>query len=161
MFRTALRTRIFFVTSAFGLFTGFAAPVLAYQPAPTLCSSAVTATKEWKSLSGFLSTSGLRLATHCAANDKILNVGLVVTDSERASHVLRGPLADGEAVETGDPVVPAGIAAENDADAFSPDVRFNRSWLQKAMRAHQFQATAMGGWSAPELGLAPLQIASR
>jgi D-alanyl-D-alanine dipeptidase len=57
-------------------------------------------------------------------------VELVVRDSGRASAVLRGPLADGEPVE-----LDAGAGA-------SPDVQFNRAWLDQALLRHRVELSA-------------------
>ncbi len=111
------------------------------------CSLAVAQGVEWAALDKFLRSRGLALAPQCQASTRAAEAQLVVLDSNKASEVLRGPLADGETVETG-AAQSAVESSTNEASTagYSPDVLFNRSWLQSAMAQHDFVATTGGAW---------------
>lgn len=150
-----------FAVAALCTSTAFAQASADAQVGAAACHSAMASTQEWKSLSRDLNKLGLRLAPECDAPAGEMNVRLVVVDSERASRVLRGPLADGEAVETGAAGVQTERTADSNADAWSPDVHFNRRWLQKTMESHQFLATAQGSWRVSEPRSAGIKVAAR
>src|SRR6218665_3587442 len=65
-------------------------------------------------------------------------VQLRVLDGIQARAVLRGPLADGQAVDMGTPCGVASPGAAVTAGGFSPDVQYNRQWLRALMARHQF-----------------------
>lgn len=94
------------------------------------------------------------------ASAQVIAVTVMVVDGERAADVVRGPLADGEAVDMGSAVpVPAATqkqaqavsanptALEPSADALSPDVVHNRAWLRAAMAAQGFKPVAGCWWA--------------
>lgn len=94
------------------------------------------------------------------ASAQVIAVTVMVVDGERAAAVVRGPLADGEAVDMGSAVpVPAATpkqaqavsahptALEPSADALSPDVVHNRAWLRAAMAAQGFKPVAGCWWA--------------
>lgn len=83
----------------------------------------------WRAAEQELRVQGLALRVQCV-DMRPQGVELVVRDSGRASAVLRGPLADGEPVEIG-----AGAGA-------SPDVQFNRAWLDQALLRHRVEFSA-------------------
>ncbi len=153
----ALRSRLALAVAAMAALV--AVPVSAVQVSVDSCGSRATSSNEWASLTDFLGSSGLRPASQCEHNSYAVTVSLVVVDSERASQVLRGPLADGEAVDTGDATI--GSVRAEDAFTLSPDVLFNRSWLQNALQTHWLQATASGGLVYLNRSSAHRQIASR
>ncbi|CAB5702324.1 Uncharacterised protein [Delftia tsuruhatensis] len=72
-----------------------------------------------------------------------------VTDGRKAVAVVRGPLADGEALDLGLRPARADAAAATD-DEVSPDVQFNRRWWQGRLRAYGLQAVpGRGGAFVP------------
>lgn len=84
----------------------------------------------WRAAEQELRVQGLALRVQCVGMRPQGVLQLVVRDSGRASAVLRGPLADGEPVELG-----AGAGA-------SPDVQFNRAWLNQALLRHRVELSA-------------------
>lgn len=101
-----------------------------------------------------------QLAQAAGVTGQVIAVTVIVVDGERAAQVLRGPLADGEAVDMGSAVpVPAATpklaqavsahpaALEPPADALSPDVVHNRAWLRAAMVAQGFRPVADCWWA--------------
>lgn len=87
----------------------------------------------WRAAQQDLRAQGLALRPACPGGAQ--EPRLVVLDALRASEVLRGPLADGEAVDLG------GVAGAGDV---SPDVAFNRDWVQTVLLRHQVRAHAVG-----------------
>lgn len=101
-----------------------------------------------------------QLTPAAGASGQVIAVTVMVVDGERAAKVVRGPLADGEAVDMGSAVpVPAATAKlaqavsahptalETPADALSPDVVHNRDWLRAAMVAQGFRPVADRWWA--------------
>lgn len=87
---------------------------------------------------------------------QVLDVRILVVDSETAANFVRGPLADGEEVDMG-PVVLSKtelkppVAADEEED-ISPDVQFNRQWLAQLMQARGWQAIPGQWWAfAPKV----------
>ena len=84
---------------------------------------------------------------------QVLDVRVVVVDSETASNFVRGPLADGEEVDMGgvllgSPVTakaltPVSLAQED----VSPDVQYNRQWLANVMRSRGWEAVPGRWWA--------------
>ena len=97
-----------------------------------------------------IQSQGMRLVVdgcpyvHTSAGhmQQVMDVHVLVVDSETASNFVRGPLADGEEVDMGAAHIPppaAFSAALQDTSGgatedVSPDVEFNRSWLAGVMR---------------------------
>src|SRR6218665_2209667 len=73
-------------------------------------------------------------------------VQLRVLDGIQARAVLRGPLADGQAVDMGTPCGVASPGAAVTAGGFSPDVQYNRQWLRALMARHQFDNLPDAWW---------------
>lgn len=119
-----------------------------------------------ESMHSELQAQGLVLKTSCQVSQGALAVQLEVVDGLRASKVLRGPLAEGEAVDMGTPAGMAGAkAASHNAD-LSPDVQHNRQWLWSLMARHQFDNLPDAWWrfaqkAAPQPALAELDLAAR
>jgi hypothetical protein len=61
-----------------------------------------------------------------------------VMDGRKAVAVVRGPLADGEAVDLGLASQPGALPVPD--DQVSPDVQFNRRWWQARLGAYGLQA---------------------
>ncbi|MBF6630893.1 MAG: hypothetical protein ITG01_07045 [Comamonas sp.] len=81
---------------------------------------------------------------------QVLDVRVWVVDSEIASQYVRGPLADGEAVDMGDVQLALPIALQTLAvaqDDISPDVEFNRQWLKEVMQAQGLRAVSGHWWA--------------
>lgn len=77
---------------------------------------------------------------------QVIAVTVIVLDGERAADAVRGPLADGEAVDMGS-ASPAAVPAPADDETLSPDVQHNRAWLRAAMAAQGFQPVAGYWWA--------------
>lgn len=92
---------------------------------------------------------GLALRRTCTGNVQQGNLQLVVPDSVRASEVLRGPLADGEPVDVGT------------GPNVSPDVQYNRDWLEQALRSHTLQAAGAEPTHVNTGPLQPVDFAAR
>jgi D-alanyl-D-alanine dipeptidase len=93
-----------------------------------------------------LQAQGLALKTSCQASQGDLAVRVEVVDGLRASKVLRGPLADGEAVDMGTPAGVSGANAASHHTDLSPDVQHNRQWLRALMARHQFDNLPDACW---------------
>lgn len=92
---------------------------------------------------------------------QVVDVRVVVKNSDVATHFVRGPLADDEAVDMGDvhlgqpawasglqPVKSTGAAEEGEeGDDVSPDVLFNRQWLAGLMQHRGLQAVPGHWWA--------------
>ena len=120
----------------------------------TQCSTRVAHWSAWQALSQFLESHGLALAPQCQGPGAPVLAQLVVLDSVKASELLRGPVADGEAVETGGRMFPpfgatssVGGAASSSHDEWSPDVHFNRRWLTSTLKQYGFVQTSDQGWT--------------
>ena len=78
---------------------------------------------------------------------QVLDVRVLVVDSETAANFVRGPLGDGEEVDMGDVHLglPEEVAvAESD---ISPDVQYNREWLSKLMQGRGWRAVTGHWWA--------------
>lgn len=114
---------------------------------------------------GELRAQGLVLKTACQASQGTLAVQVDVANGLLASQVVRGPLAEGEAVDMGTPAgVSSAAAADHSAD-FSPDVQHNRQWLRALMARHQFDNLPDAWWrfahQAAPLVAAEVDVAAR
>ncbi len=96
-----------------------------------------------------LRAQGLALRRTCTGNLQQGNLQLVVLDSERASEVLRGPLADGESVDV------------SKGPNVSPDVQYNRNWLEQALRSHTLQTAGAEPTHVKKGQLQTLELAVR
>lgn len=105
----------------------------------TGCAVASQQEANWRALVADLRAQGLALDAQCARKPDDWTVQLLVLDSDRASQVLRGPLADGEPVDMGDSPGTAALAE------LSPDVLHNRRWLRAALLRHRFQPLSADG----------------
>lgn len=123
------------------------------------CAAATAQQSQWGALSHFLELHGLALIGQCHGMRDAVRAKLVVMDSVKASELLRGPLADGDEVETGGLTASAATASQGDAQ-WSPDVHFNRQWLELVMEKHRFVQTANGAWIAGS-ARGPMRIATR
>lgn len=116
-----------------------------------------------------LQAQGLALKVACEAtqvSQGALVVRLDVVDGLRASKVVRGPLADGEAVDMGTAAGVGGANAAHHSMDFSPDVQHNRQWLRALMARHQFDNLPGAWWrftqrTAPEPRMADVDLATR
>lgn len=90
----------------------------------------------WQAVQQDLRAHGLVLRPACGASGAQAPQ-VVVLDSLRASEVLRGPLADGEALDLGRAMAQGAQGADE-----SPDVAFNRDWVQAVLVRHQVHAQA-------------------
>ncbi len=70
----------------------------------------------------------------------------VVLDSQRASQVVRGPLADGMEVDMGTPFDWFGTASHTNNATLSPDVQHNRRWLRTLLQRHGFRNLPEEWW---------------
>lgn len=88
----------------------------------------------WEPAQDELRLQGLRLQAPCVDGPGPAGVQLLVLDATRASQVLRGPLAEGEPVDLGpgDLLQTASPASQD----LSPDVAFNRAWLERILLRH-------------------------
>lgn len=94
-----------------------------------------------------LRAHGLQLQASCAKSGAGWVVEVVVVDGMKASKVVRGPLADGQALDMGTPAgVKSAAAGGAAATGFSPDVQFNREWLRTTMARHQFDNASDAWW---------------
>ena len=86
-------------------------------------------------------------------------VQVQVVDGTKAHKVVRGPLADGQAVDMGTPAGAARSEAAAGASGFSPDVLHNRQWLRALMARHQFDNLPDAWWHFAQRGVPPAQAA--
>lgn len=75
-----------------------------------------------------------------------VDLTLVVTDAERASQAVRGPLAQGEEVDMGTPFDWFGAQSRTDHPALSPDVQHNRRWLRALLARHGLRNLPQEWW---------------
>lgn len=75
-----------------------------------------------------------------------VDLTLVVADGRRASHVLQGPLADGDEVDMGTPFDLFDERSHTDYTNLSPDVRHNRHWLRALMERHGWRNLPEEWW---------------
>src|SRR6218665_1006157 len=116
------------------------------EPAPGLagCRQTPAARAALQGAALELQARGLALQVRCqegnggSGGSGSSVVQLRVLDGIQARAVLRGPLADGQAVDMGTPCGVASPGAAVTAGGFSPDVQYNRQWLRALMARHQF-----------------------
>ncbi|MCW5256119.1 D-Ala-D-Ala dipeptidase [Verminephrobacter aporrectodeae subsp. tuberculatae] len=125
----------------------------AVQPGPPGCSPAARATLQ--GIADELQTQGMALHATCTAAGDGWVVQLCVLDGTQAGRVVRGPLADGYALDMGTPAGAPAAGAPTGASGFSPDVQHNRQWLRALMARHQFCNLPDAWWHfAPQDGAA-------
>lgn len=83
---------------------------------------------------------------------QVIDVRVVVFDSDTATQFVRGPLADGEDVDMGGlhlvlPHFAQAAMPEEPAEDVSPDVLFNREWLGQLMQSRGFQPVPGHWWA--------------
>lgn len=112
-----------------------------------------------------LQAQGLVLKTVCQASQGALAVRVEVANGLLASKVVRGPLAEGEAVDMGTPAGVGGAAAASHSADFSPDVQHNRQWLRALMARHQLDNLPDAWWryarKAAPSAVAEVDLAAR
>lgn len=113
-----------------------------------------------------LQGQGMALRIFCQASQGALAVQVDVVDGLRASKVVRGPLAEGEAVDMGAPAGVSSTPSANDHADFSPDVQHNRQWLRALMARHQFAHLPDAWWHfayqpAQQSAVAEVDVAER
>ncbi|MFY3386940.1 D-Ala-D-Ala dipeptidase [Paracidovorax sp. MALMAid1276] len=109
------------------------------------CGGAQSGRAALDALERELRAQGLVLSAACRPASGAWAVQVRVLDGMKASHLVRGPLADGHEVDMG---TPTGVEAPNaalTASGFSPDVEHNRQWLRALMARHQFD-NVPGAW---------------
>ncbi len=65
-----------------------------------------------------------------------VDLTVVVLNAQRASQIVRGPLADGLDVDMGTPFDWFGTQSHTDNATLSPDVQHNRHWLRALLQRH-------------------------
>lgn len=75
-----------------------------------------------------------------------VDLTLVVVDGQRASKVLRGPLADGQEVDMGSPFDLFDAQSHTDNTTLSPDVQHNRHWMRAVLQQHGFRNLPEEWW---------------
>ena len=113
-----------------------------------------------------LQGQGMVLRIFCQASQVALAVQVDVVDGLRASKVVRGPLAEGEAVDMGAPAGVSSTPSANDHADFSPDVQHNRQWLRALKARHQFAHLPDAWWHfayqpAQQSAVAEVDVAER
>lgn len=82
---------------------------------------------------------------------QVLDVRVVVINSETAAEFVRGPLADGEPVDMGDVRLNGALQLQSlvaeDSEDLSPDVQHNRQWLAKLMQSQGWAALPAHWWA--------------
>ena len=101
----------------------------------------------------------MALQANCNAASGGWVVQVQVVDGTKAHKVVRGPLADGQAVDMGTPAGAARSEAAAGVTGFSPDVLHNRQWLRALMARHQFDNLPDAWWHFAQRGLPPVQAA--
>lgn len=104
-------------------------------------------------------SQGMRLVTQACpfvrtasgAMEQVLDIRVLVVDSDTASQFVRGPLADREEVDMGAvhfalPSLSQGVTVEQGEDV-SPDVQFNRHWLAGVMLQRGWQVLPAHWWA--------------
>jgi len=129
-----------------------------WEPATASCDQEPTARPALERIGRELQPQGMALQATCTAGGGWV-VQVQVLDGTKAHKVVRGPLADGQAVDMGTPsgAVLSGAAAG--ASGFSPDVLHNRQWLRTLMARHQFDNLPDAWWHFAQRGAPPAQPA--
>src|SRR6218665_556636 len=127
-------------------------------PGPAGCRQTPAARAALRGVALELQARGLALQVRCQegnggsggdrgnGGDGSSVVQLRVLDGIQARAVLRGPLADGQAVDMGPPCGVGSPGAAVRAGGFSPDVQYNREWLRALMARHQFDNLPDAWW---------------
>ncbi len=144
-----------------------AVPSPGLQGGPTLwehaaiapCDRAPTARPALERIGRELQSQGIALQATCNAASGGWVVHVRVVDGTKAHKVVRGPLADGQAVDMGTPAGAARSEAAAGASGFSPDVLHNRQWLRELMARHQFDNLPDAWWHFAQRGVPPAQAA--
>ncbi|MBP6395833.1 MAG: M15 family metallopeptidase [Giesbergeria sp.] len=75
-----------------------------------------------------------------------VDVTAVVLNAQRASQVIRGPLADGMDVDMGTPFDWFGVQSHTENPTLAPDVQHNRRWLRALLQRHGFRNLPEEWW---------------
>ena len=129
------------------------------QTAISPCDKEPTAKSALERIGRELQSQGMALQATCNAASGGWVVQVQVVDGTKAHKVVRGPLADGQAVDMGTPAGAARSEAATGASGFSPDVLHNRQWLRALMARHQFDNLPDAWWHFAQRGLPPAQAA--
>ena len=129
------------------------------QTAISPCDKEPTAKSALERIGRELQSQGMALQATCNAASGGWVVQVQVVDGTKAHKVVRGPLADGQAVDMGTPAGAARAEAAAGATGFSPDVLHNRQWLRALMARHQFDNLPDAWWHFAQRGLPPAQAA--
>ena len=129
------------------------------QTAISPCDKEPTAKPALERIGRELQSQGMALQATCNAASGGWVVQVQVVDGTKAHKVVRGPLADGQAVDMGTPAGAARSEAAAGAKGFSPDVLHNRQWLRALMARHQFDNLPDAWWHFAQRGLPPAQAA--
>ena len=129
------------------------------QTAISPCDKEPTAKPALERIGRELQSQGMALQATCNAASGGWVVQVQVVDGTKAHKVVRGPLADGQAVDMGTPAGAARAEAAAGATGFSPDVLHNRQWLRALMARHQFDNLPDAWWHFAQRGLPPAQAA--
>ena len=129
------------------------------QTAISPCDKEPTAKSALERIGRELQSQGMALQATCNAASGGWVVQVQVVDGTKAHKVVRGPLADGQAVDMGTPAGAARSEAAAGATGFSPDVLHNRQWLRALMARHQFDNLPDAWWHFAQRGLPPAQAA--
>lgn len=171
MFKLGSRFRLSATAVLVALGAGFLPAAMAQSAVPAAsgalpdavsapCSQTAAARDHWADMTAFLKRHGLVMHMQCHGDGQA-QTQLQVLDALKASEVLRGPLADGEGVETGAGSLQALATADGDRQAVAPDVHFNRRWLVSAMAKHRVLQAEQGGDAQLSRGSQHLQLAAR
>ena len=116
------------------------------QTAISPCDKEPTAKPALERIGRELQSQGMALQANCNAASGGWVVQVRVVDGTKAHKVVRGPLADGQAVDMGTPAGAVRSEAAAGATGFSPDVLHNRQWLRALMARHQFDNLQNAWW---------------
>ncbi len=131
-----------------------------WEPAATApCDREPAARPALERIGRELQSQGMALQATCNTTSGGWVVQVQVVDGSKAHKVVRGPLADGQAVDMGTPVGAARSEAAAGASGFSPDVLHNRQWLRALMARHQFDNLPDAWWHFAQRGVPPAQAA--
>ncbi len=129
------------------------------QTAISPCDKEPTAKSALERIGRELQSQGMALQATCNAASGGWVVQVQVVDGTKAHKVVRGPLADGQAVDMGTPAGAVRSEAATGATGFSPDVLHNRQWLRALMARYQFDNLPDAWWNFAQRGLPPAQAA--
>ena len=129
------------------------------EPATAPCDREPAARTALERIGRELQSQGMALQATCNTASGGWVVQVQVVDGTKARKVVRGPLADGQAVDMGTPAGAARPEAAAGASGFSPDVLHNREWLRTLMARHQFDNQPDAWWHFAQRGVQPAQAA--